>query len=305
MEQHGFVAGTLVHTDQGLVLIEQLKVGDLVLSKPESGKGEVAYKRVLKTFKSPEKHRIMRVGFDVPNLTHPFYKNMAANMTEEQILASVKLCENSCSEDDSDPYYVYCTENHPFWTEEQGWVAADMLEEGYIEDWSTFLNHQGIPLHGTYDYTYNTPLLKTCIKDLVMLCNRKSAEPREPLDLIDFSKNHPVLIKGIDAKKYPRFRISEPDAKNQPFIDISKIPNHPIHQELQDHGYIRTDTHPFYMEHGYTYEQIKDNKELCRALDKEYNLKIDPYYHATVYNIEVEDFKTYFVGESGVWVHNL
>lgn len=27
-------------------------------------------------------------------------------------------------------------------------------------------------------------------------------------------------------------------------------------------------------------------------------------YRATVYNIEVEDWHTYFVGELGVWVHN-
>lgn len=35
----GFVAGTLVHTKSGLVPIEQLKVGDLVLSQPDEGGG--------------------------------------------------------------------------------------------------------------------------------------------------------------------------------------------------------------------------------------------------------------------------
>ncbi|MBL0231797.1 MAG: Hint domain-containing protein [Moraxellaceae bacterium] len=55
MTTSGFVAGTLVHTDKGLVPIEQLKVGDMVLSKHESGEGEQAYKRVVKTFKSAEK----------------------------------------------------------------------------------------------------------------------------------------------------------------------------------------------------------------------------------------------------------
>ena len=35
-----FVAGTLVHTKEGLVPIEQLKIGDWVLSKPENGEGE-------------------------------------------------------------------------------------------------------------------------------------------------------------------------------------------------------------------------------------------------------------------------
>ena len=33
----GFVAGTLVHTDKGLVPIQEIKVGDWVLSRPELG----------------------------------------------------------------------------------------------------------------------------------------------------------------------------------------------------------------------------------------------------------------------------
>ena len=34
MNKSGFTAGTLVHTDKGLVPIDQLKIGDKVLSKP-------------------------------------------------------------------------------------------------------------------------------------------------------------------------------------------------------------------------------------------------------------------------------
>lgn len=44
-----FVAGTLVHTKEGLRPIEEINVGDYVLSKPENG-GELDYKRVTKTF---------------------------------------------------------------------------------------------------------------------------------------------------------------------------------------------------------------------------------------------------------------
>ena len=44
-----FVAGTLVHTRDGLVPIEKIRVGDWVLSQPEM-KGEQAYKRVTNTF---------------------------------------------------------------------------------------------------------------------------------------------------------------------------------------------------------------------------------------------------------------
>lgn len=45
----GFVAGTPVWTERGLVPIEQIKVGDKVLSKCDST-GEVAYKPVVRTF---------------------------------------------------------------------------------------------------------------------------------------------------------------------------------------------------------------------------------------------------------------
>lgn len=50
-----FVAGTLVHTRDGLRPIEQIQVGDYVLSKPEDGNGETAYKRVVNTFEFEDK----------------------------------------------------------------------------------------------------------------------------------------------------------------------------------------------------------------------------------------------------------
>lgn len=46
----GFPAGTLVHTNKGLVPIQDINVGDLVLSKPESGEGEANYKHILNIF---------------------------------------------------------------------------------------------------------------------------------------------------------------------------------------------------------------------------------------------------------------
>ena len=49
-----FVAGTLVHTDKGLIPIELIKVGDMVLSKSESGEGEQDYKPVVHIFEPTE-----------------------------------------------------------------------------------------------------------------------------------------------------------------------------------------------------------------------------------------------------------
>ncbi|MBR7779250.1 polymorphic toxin-type HINT domain-containing protein [Undibacterium rugosum] len=87
-----FAAGTLVHTKEGLVPIEKIKVGDWVLSKPENG-GEQAYKRVLKTFVH-EPTTVMEVYGKIPGTQN----------------RSVR---------------VISTLNHPFWLVGKGWTAAN------------------------------------------------------------------------------------------------------------------------------------------------------------------------------------
>src|SRR5471032_160366 len=91
VENGCFVAGTLVHTKNGLVPIEQIKVGDLVLSRLEGG-GELAYKRVVSTV-SHENKQLWLVTYFV--------------------------------DDDATPRYLVCTGNHPFWTKTSGWLRAD------------------------------------------------------------------------------------------------------------------------------------------------------------------------------------
>lgn len=98
----GFVAGTLVHTKEGLVPIEQIKVGDYVLSKPENGEGEQAYKSVTQTFAHPPK-RIIKVRYlleETPNIAHP----------------------------------IHATVNHPFWAVGKGWTAAEDLKGRWAGD---------------------------------------------------------------------------------------------------------------------------------------------------------------------------
>ena len=89
-----FAAGTLVHTKEGLVPIENIKEGDWVLSKPENG-GEQAYKRVLRTF-AHAPTRVMRIRYFL-------------------------------GDDWSHCYPITTTLNHPFWVVDQGWMAAKDL----------------------------------------------------------------------------------------------------------------------------------------------------------------------------------
>jgi Pretoxin HINT domain len=82
-----FVAGTLAHTKEGLKPIEQIKMGDYVLSKPDSGVGEQAYKRVTKTLvrEAQDVWLVQYVSYDtngeaiiralVVTGNHPFWEN--------------------------------------------------------------------------------------------------------------------------------------------------------------------------------------------------------------------------------------
>lgn len=96
-----FIAGTLVHTDKGLVPIEQIKVGDRVLSQPEQG-GEITYKAVVNTFVFEEKEIFVIKFNDWDGKPSP---NIAI-------------------------HHLYATGNHPFWVDGTGWTAAENLRIG-------------------------------------------------------------------------------------------------------------------------------------------------------------------------------
>ena len=51
---NGFVAGTLVHTDRGLVPIQNIRIGDMVLSRHKIDDEKLAYKRVTKISKTDD-----------------------------------------------------------------------------------------------------------------------------------------------------------------------------------------------------------------------------------------------------------
>lgn len=122
----GFTAGILIHTREGLVPIENIKVGDWVLAKPDGGEGEVAYKRVLNTFAFDDKE-VWLIGYSIWELQEDgkySYENSKYNY---------------------ETGFVVATGNHPFWVagaEDGGnyyedldevintWLRADRLELG-------------------------------------------------------------------------------------------------------------------------------------------------------------------------------
>ncbi|MFM2450244.1 MAG: hypothetical protein RIS44_2694 [Pseudomonadota bacterium] len=98
-----FAAGTLVHTDQGPLPIEKVRVGTKVLSQPENG-GEIAYKRVV---------------------------NTVAHLDQQVHAVQVKV------QGSDELTTLITTPNHPFWVQTplahgQHWLAAEHLEPGMV-----------------------------------------------------------------------------------------------------------------------------------------------------------------------------
>lgn len=207
---NGFAAGTLVHTDKGKVPIQDIKVGDMVLSKPESGEGEPTYKRVTNTF-----------------------------VTENQWVWGVLVTTGFGDEPVRD--LIFCTSNHPFYSFDHykdtgyNWKDVKTLEPGiqlYSELFKNIYVSENIPLYQTID------------DDKVFY-------------MVDPSSDQGILI-------------SIQEYTNNTLV----IPN-------------------YFMEDFESEPNWDENEDA-----------IADEYLATVYNIEVEDYHTYYVGKMGVWVHN-
>lgn len=240
-----FVAGTLVHTDKGLVPIEQLKVGDIVLSKHESGEGEQAYRRVLSTFKSAEKKRIV----------------------------NIKFLDN----DNHGEMSLFCTEDHLFWVDEMGgWTPLkDFPRNEEVVGLSLRdINHDRVTVRNTPWI----PLRKTEVEDIALCSAVYQWEARcGYLMLVDFRNQHPMLVGSRGDNLISEFS----DYRGwSPTENIKYLSQHEDDPEVR-----------FYT------DALGD--DLTRVEDE-----LDNAYKTYVYNIEVEDFHTYYVGHAGIWVHN-
>ena len=92
-----FVAGTAVVTSVGLVAIEHIKPGDVVLAENEET-GEIAYKEVVQTF---------------------------TNITNE-------ITHVTVTTEDGQTETIDATPHHPFYVEGKGWVDACALHAGMV-----------------------------------------------------------------------------------------------------------------------------------------------------------------------------
>ena|GEM_PF-5989374 len=169
----------------------------------------------------------------------------------------------------------------------------------------------------TCQLTYNTPLYKTYVKDVAALRDSKrKVDPNLFESLIDFSRGYPIVIdvdivvptiyEPVSGRVMSWNNVGELESTSaaQPSLKLSSQPEHELYKSLKENGYLRTEFDAYCMECGYTHEEVAENESLFKDLKRSFLEGADTeYYTATVYNIEVEDFHTYYVGYAGVWVH--
>ena len=233
-----FPAGTLVHTDKGLVPIQDIKVGDMVLSRPEWGGRDAPteYKRVARAFCS---------GEDV--IYRVIYIDNEENYVEgEKVKAKA----------------MFVSEYHPVWIEdEKGWVAIRDLKE-YEMILSSLDSNKSYTIVSAY------PVFDIEISD-VNLTFLKSLSPFEKIGHCMKENSRP----DIDA-----ILISTPkEIKVQTFESWGDV-------------------------YDVSYEFKNISLELVDAINVTDISTSTSFFSTAVYNLEVEEFHTYFVGELGLWV---
>ena len=159
--QFCFAAGTLVHTKNGLVPIEQVKVGDWVLSRHDNNTGKQAYKRVLKTIQSDE--------------TKPIIMLRYYSMLEKEI------CQ------------LYVTNEHPIFVRSQsgrdiGWVAAHTIAHP-----DKLISFDGTPIE-VYE---KCTLLKTPNQGVAWGQSRAFDDG----PLVDFNGNMPTILEEYTSER--------------------------------------------------------------------------------------------------------
>ena len=230
-----FVSGTIINTNVGYIQIQDIKVGDLVLSSPEFGDGtQKEYKKVVNLFNAK-----------------------AENIWQLSIGCYKTIIETGLYQDIKE--FIYLTERHPVYVVESEfnpdranqWIAASELIPGEIIFLTTQEGDEYFEISGI------KPVRE--IEKNIGFCENQDA----PGDMDSF-------VKFNDDSTYETIGFWN----STPTDTIFK---------------------------GNFKNFDKNDEYLEELLGKNISAKI---LTMPVFNIEVEDYHTYFVGELGLWVHN-
>lgn len=236
-----FVAGTLVHTKDGLKPIEEIKVGDFVLSKPETGEGELSYQRVTRTF---------------------VHEN-------QEVWAIVYRVNDKARDGSRSEGWLAATKDHPFW----------QIDTAYTVD-------ENDPTNELFDQPYNN--WRTVFEMFesqgggVLLANGDRAVVASVKPLVQNEEGLKDI--GLLFDYY-----GDPDniTNNIYSLDFSKAK---LDYERPFETYCLT-------------EPCTKQQLAAAEVDSIIAVTEYPPFLRTVYNLEVEDYHTYFVGEHGIWVN--
>jgi hypothetical protein len=238
-QQSGFVAGTLVHTDKGLVPIQDIKIDDMVLSSPELGTGAVRlYRRVVNAHQTASAE-VWQLGI-----------NFSKTVDGEAVLVRE---------------FIYLTKNHPVY------LVDSAYDESRSGRWvpACKLNPDDTILLTTQEGDQDSTFYVTCVKAIERIDERHGF-CEEQSDFLDF---HSFV------------KISE----NGCFETLGYWQGEPLFNEFIKGNYRVFDYRP-------------EDKDLeSRFLNRKPPC---PNLEAPVFNIEVDDFHIYFVGDLGIWVHD-
>ena len=273
MTNSGFVAGTLIHTDKGLVPIQDIKVGDRVLSKPEDGSGDIEYKPVVKTFVHEDKEMwIVRLE---KNNTSPYrLKPGDENFDIQNYLLADKKIQSASRFSD-----FLATPNHPVWV-----VGAMENPQADIEFYDQ-PHFKRVDELQQYEIAVNAD-------GVMYTVERVQPTYQVANDNLESNLNYYWYQDHYHEDYYDDY---VQDAEEH-MLDYSEI-------EYKEMGFVKDVR--FYQQHGYINTGIKDEKGKLLITNhlKDHQGELIPY-KTTVYNFEVADNHTYFIDDVGLWVHN-
>ncbi len=324
MTNTGFAAGTLVHTDKGLVPIQDIKVGDLilskpVLSKPEDGSSDIEYKPVISTFTSPKKERIFKVEY---------------------------FNETVAKQGEKGRNYIFCTSNHPFWVTRQPddtkgeWLSAERLPAGYLtsahgdtialDDYSflpvrTLPNFsegcayaQSIEEHDMWETDGLIQFVKFADNDYQFVSLASTEEGfREAIKTVNLQTSDAKLVINekapfiIDPELYKTLNVRFSQDKDPATHTIGKFIKEMYSPLIFDGRVVKDNSigdEKLFEKALANIERYGDATGLLESSIHEqmrrYNDICPNPYEDHVYNMEVADHHTYFVGHDAVWVRN-
>jgi hypothetical protein len=245
----GFVAGTLVHTREGLQPIEQIKVGDYVLSKAESGAGEPSYQRVTQTFQ---------------------YEDRAVNLVSWTILDSpIPWPEQEAA-------FVVVTGTHPIWV--KGFVDRDDNSVREVCAWMSVEELYNI------NFEFNVVQNKAGVDTNVELHDGRVAQVAFVRPLL--RSREPNIGVGFKDTEYWGENCSGPE--------VHFLAEGPAVAKQSDGLFaeVGLDIHD-----AVSYEQYPE-RSLVRRSEGFLPMR------RKVFNIEVDTNHTFYVGKTGILVHN-